>query len=198
MELILEVIRTLISVLTLVSIIIAYLALKTNKAKIEEDRNITKDKEIYQQAIHSLKWSYEVLTLQMENLVPQPNRLNWLTAARHIQRYYKLKALIKTDTYKLLNEEIEEYWRHSFYQLLDNQTMDNKSYFMAKDDQQWPENIEITSAMIISEFSQWDESIEDPINTADKDKLIEKGAFNGFFGRGLKSYTENLNMGDDK
>ena len=192
MEINLETLRTLFSGLTLVSIIIAYFTFKTNKAKNDEDKKIAKDKEVNLQATQSLEWAYEVLTQGNVNQVPEPDRLNWLTAARHIQRYYKLRGLIKTDTYKLLNAEVEEYWRHTFYRLLDRRKMANINYFTDNANQEWPENIELTSAMIISEFSQWDENIEDPIDIVEREDLINKGAFKGVFGRGLRTYSERL------
>lgn len=192
MEINLETLRTLFSGLTLVSIIIAYFTFKTNKAKNDEDKKIAKDKEVNLQATQSLEWAYEVLTQGNVNQVPEPDRLNWLTAARHIQRYYKLRGLIKTDTYKLLNAEVEEYWRHTFYRLLDRKEMANINYFTDNANQEWPENIELTSAMIISEFSQWDENIEDPIDIVEREDLINKGAFKGVFGRGLRTYSERL------
>lgn len=182
-----EILRTLFSGFTLLSVCIAYVALKENIAKANQDRDTAHDKEILGQASTSLEWSYNSLT-QGNQGTPVPDRLNWLTAARHIQRYYKLKAMLKTDTYKLLNEENEEHWRHAFFKLLDDRAMAKSDYFTNNRPYEWPENIELTSAMIVSEFSQWNNDTEDPVDEASREYLIDHGAFNGTFGKGLQSY----------
>lgn len=185
----LELVRTIASVLTVVSIVIAYLNYRTSQKKSLADLQAQKDKEIFEQAIQSLKWAYETITEGMENGIPDPSRLKWLTGARHISRYYKLKELLLTETYKLICEENEEYWRHRFYVLLDQQALRNKQYYMDTSQSEWPENIELKSAMVINDFSNWQESKVDPLDDIEKSSLIQNGKpFHGNCGRGLESY----------
>lgn len=153
------------------------------------DIQTQKDKEVFEQAIQSLRWAYETVADGMENGIPDPCRLKWLTGARHISRYYKLKELLLTDTYKLICEENEEYWRHKFYVLLDQKALRTKQYYMDKSQVEWPENIELTSAMVVNDFANWQESKIDPLDDIDREELIKNGKpFHGKCGRGIESY----------
>jgi len=176
-------------VLIVVSIVIAYLNYRTSQKKSLSDLQAQKDKEIFEQAIQSLRWAYETITDGMVDGIPEPCRLKWLTGARHISRYYKLKEFLLTDTYKLICEENEEYWRHRFYFLLDQQALRNKQYYMDEAQDEWPENIELKSAMVINDFANWQESKVDPLDTIEKSNLIKDGKpFHGKCGRGIESY----------
>ena len=177
----------------MISIFLAYLNYRSNTKKQEEDKKQSRDKEVLEQSIMSLEWAYDTLTEGKYTELPTPSRLNWLTAARHISRYYSLKKLIETETYKLLCAEKEEYWRHKFYVLFDRVELMNKNYFIKADDEKWPENIAPTSAMVIVDFSSWSKSIVDPLDAIDRNTLIEKGnPFSGSCGRGLKAYCDEM------
>lgn len=175
--------------LIVASIVIAYLNLLASKKKSVFDLQTQKDKEVFEQAIQSLRWAYETVTDGMENGVPDPCRLKWLTGARHISRYYKLKELLLTDTYKLICEENEEYWRHKFYVLLNQQALRVKQYYVDESNGKWPENIELKSAMIINDFANWQEYKIDPLDDINREELIKNGKpFHGECGRGIESY----------
>jgi len=184
-----EFVRTAFSGLTLISIFFAYLNYRASNLKKEEDDKVIKDKEILNQAVNSLTWAFETLTEGNPEEAPKASRLNWLTTARHIMRYSKLKELIQTETYKLICAEKEEYWRHKFYVLLDRQELRNSDYYTDKSNNDWPENIELTSAMIINDFANWSDDIIDPLDVVERGCLIEHGKpFNGKCGRGIESY----------
>ena len=175
--------------LTVVSIVIAYLNYRTSQKKTLSDLQVQKDKEVFEQAIQSLRWAYETITDGMVDGIPEPCRLKWLTGARHISRYYKLKEFLLTDTYRLICEENEEYWRHRFYVLLDQQALKNKRYYMDEAQNEWPENIELKSAMVINDFASWQESKIDSLDSIEKSNLINDGKpFYGKCGRGIESY----------
>ena len=60
---------------------------------------IQSSQEILNQAVLSLERAYTALTNDGTETKPQAaDRLNWLTAARHIERYKKLKAKLAFDT----------------------------------------------------------------------------------------------------
>ncbi len=188
-----EIARTFIGGFTLLSIYLAYRTYSSNKSKQEEDRQLDRDREILNQAVTSLEWAHETLTDGTSSGPPKADRLNWLTAARHISRYYALKKLVVTETYSLVLSEKEEYWRHRFYMLLDDSTLGNRTYFMNTSDPVWPENIEITSAMVITNFSNWPKKTVDPLNEIERETLIREGQpFSGKCGRGLESYYAAL------
>jgi len=126
----------------------------------------------------------------MENNLPKPCRLKWLTTARHISRYYKLKDLVVTDIYRLILEENEEYWRHRFYILLDQIALRSSGYYMDLENNDWSENIEPKSAMVINDFSNWQDSTKDPLDSINEGDLIKTGKpFYGHCGSGIESYS---------
>ncbi|TMP24427.1 hypothetical protein CWB99_22040 [Pseudoalteromonas rubra] len=104
-------------------------------------------------------------------------------------RYLALKELIQTETYKLICAENEEYWRHKFYVLLDRQELRRADYYIDKLNSDWPENIELTSAMVINDFANWSDETVDPLDVVERKILIEHGKpFNGKCGSGIESY----------
>ena len=183
-----------ISGLTPISIFIAFLAYRANLKKINEDRERERDKEYISQLQKSLDWSFNALTDNGQAIPPKADRLNWLTASRHIIRAKKIQSLITHPTYKTISEEIEEYWRHKFYIALSDASLRNRSYFMNKEQPEWPENIEITSALVIVDFSNWKDDMPDPTESVDPEQLINHGAgIKGMnVGYGLKRYIEHI------
>jgi len=102
-----EWIKIAISALTPFSIFITYLAYRANLGKINDDRERERDKEYLSQFKTSLEWSFNALTADGTELPPKADRLNWLTAARHILRAKKIKAQITHLTYLTIADEIE-------------------------------------------------------------------------------------------
>jgi hypothetical protein len=185
-----EITKLAVSVLTLVSIVIAYLSYRTNLKKLNDDRVREIDKELLAQAKQSLHWAYDVLTENGRSIPPQANRLNWLTCARHLRRALDISKHISGSTYKTVYAEIEEYWRHMFYTSLDHESLRGRRYFEDPSDPEWPENIEITSALVIANFSAWNKATVDPLDSVVRQDLMNPD--NGFrtvaAGRGLESY----------
>ena len=177
------------SVLTLVSIVIAYSSYKANVQKLSEDRARDRDKELLAQTQKSLEWAYAVLTADGKTIPPEPDRLNWLTAARHLLRAKKLAGRIEDSTYRTVYEEIEEYWRQMFYAALSHERLRSWTYYADQTKPEWPEKIEITSALVIVDFSNWKEGTPDPTDEVDRDDLIKnRSGLKGGAGRGLESY----------
>lgn len=119
------------------------------------------DSEISKEAIHALERAYESLTDHGKNVSPPPaDRLNWLTAARHLQTYKSLKARLKTNLYSVLCEENEEYWRHQFYISLLRNPMHTVSYYRDG-------NIEPLSAIALFHFASWPKNKKDSLKFID-------------------------------
>lgn len=95
-----------------------------------------------------------------KHTVVRPERLAWLTSARHLCSYKKLKGSLKTDLHRTLCNEHEEFWRHHFYLLLEN--IDNQNFFKATGTS--GEEIELRSAATVLAFSTWPASLNDPIS----------------------------------
>lgn len=124
------------------------------------------DGEIFKEAIHALERAYESLTDHGKNVSPPPaDRLNWLTAARHLETYKCLKARLKTNLYSVLCEENEEYWRHQFYIALLRNPMHTVSYYQNG-------NIEPLSAIALFHFASWPKNKKDPLESIDVEALF--------------------------
>jgi hypothetical protein len=189
-----EWLKVAINVATFASIVIAYLAYRANLKKIAEDRVRDRDKELLAQVQKSLEWAYNVLTDESERTPPKPNRLNWLTCARHLFRGRKLADQIASPTYRTVYAEVEEYWRHKFYIALSHEELRNWTYFADASEPDWPENIEISSALVIVDFSNWKQGTIDPTDEVDHEALIKNGGGlkGGWAGRGLEGYIVRL------
>jgi hypothetical protein len=140
-----------------------------------------------------MKWAYGALTDDGNQIPPTADRLNWLTSARHICRYWSISEQITSELYKLLAAEREEYWRHMFYIVLDRKELKRKEYFMAQNleanlSDGLDANIELESAKIINHFATWSEGMEDPTENVDKD--INVSLTKGPFRWGLADYND--------
>lgn len=181
-----------VSCLTLISIVIAYLAYRANVRKQNEDRERDKDKELAAQAQKSIQWAFEVLVGNDNGNPPPADRLNWLTSARHLIRASKLASQITYPTYRTIYDEVEEYWRHRFYTVLSHDALRQWTYYADQKNSAWPENIEITSALVVLGFANWKDGTPDPTDEANREKLIASGALKSRPGRGLESYMVRI------
>lgn len=189
-----EWLKVIISLATFGSILVASLAYRANLKKIAEDRERDRDKELLVQVQRSLEWAYNVLTEESQRIPPEPNRLNWLTCARHLLRSRKIADQISGLTYRTVYAEIEEYWRHRFFVALSHDRLRNWNYYADSSKPQWPENIEISSALVVVDFSNWRQGATDPTDEVDRDDIIKNGGGvkGGSAGRGLKGYITHL------
>ena len=185
-----ECIKLGISLLTLVSITLAYLGYQANLKKVNDDRERDRDKELVMQFQKSLGWAYDVLTDEGNSVPPKADRIKWLTSARHVLRAKRLQEQIKGDTYRTVADELEEFWRYKFYVALANDELRKWTYFANTNNPEWPENIEISSALVVIDFSNWKHDASDPTDAVDRDYLINQasGLKGGYAGRGLEAY----------
>ena len=161
--------RTLFSACTLISIVFVILNYWSSRGKAKEDYKLAKDKEICEQAILAIERAYGSLTNGKKKYeLPDASRLNWLTSARQIIRFQQLKSELKTDIYKLVCSEHEEHWKHEFYLSLKHNDFNCSSYFNNN-------NIDLTSALVITNFKQWDPETKDPMDDIDANTLINDG-----------------------
>jgi hypothetical protein len=134
--------------------------------------------EILNQAAHSLERAYEALSNNGTQICPPaPDRLNWLTTARHIEQYKKLKKKISFKTHSVVCEEHEEYWRHKLYLCLDPLHIQQPSYYAERREPQRQLGIEPRSAIIIYNFVNWPEGKQDPIESANVEEMLKDGHF---------------------
>jgi hypothetical protein len=126
----------------------------------------THDSEVFKEAILALERAYRTLTQNGEVINPPlADRLNWLTAARHLEGYKDLKAALKTGLYKRLCRENEEYWRHQFYLCILKEKIRDVSYFEKG-------MLEPRSVLVVFGFAAWPNDKEDPIDALDVESLF--------------------------
>ncbi|CAB3852991.1 hypothetical protein [Achromobacter deleyi] len=140
-------------------------------------RKTQRDKQsdaILAQCEKSLAAAYDVLTNAGASVPPERVRLNWLTSARHILRYKKLKDLLG-GTHLVICDESEEYWRHKFYIALRPLEMDYGYYdvFKVGKETDLDRTIVPKSALVILAFSDWPEGRDDPMNGVSIKDLCE-------------------------
>ena len=182
-----------LSCLTLASIFLAYLSLRSNKQKIASNKIKDQDKEYLTQVERSFEWAYLALTDGGNATPPRADRLNWLASARYILRAQDIASKIASDVYKTVLEQVEDHWRQKFYMALDDPSLLNPAYFADSKNQNWPENIEISSALVVVDFSNWKSGVQDPTNAVDREALMKAGGgLKGGAGRGLEGYIVQL------
>jgi hypothetical protein len=126
-----------------------------------------KHRYLLDQATHSLERAYDALTEgRSGDGPPVANRLNWLTCARHLERYRVMKADLKHPLYRLLCEENEEHWRYQFYLCVNRHAIHRADYY-AESGQEGRAGIEPTSAFLVHSFATWPEGRSDPIREVD-------------------------------
>jgi len=147
-----------------------FLTLHTFKKTQQDKQNDA----ILAQCEKSLVAAYDVLTAGGSSIPPAQNRLNWLTSARHILRYRKLKERL-SGTHLVICDESEEYWRHKFYIALQSLEMKYGYYdeFKVGDERDLGRTIVPKSALVILAFSDWPEGRDDPLNEVTIGELCE-------------------------
>ena len=146
---------------------------------------------ILEQAQISLERAYAALTGgSASGIPPAPDRLNWLSAGRHLVRYKRLKSKVSDSIHKTICEEQEEYWRHRFYTLLRADELRNVEYYLERLAPNPKQGIDKKSALVVHAFAKWPKGRIDPLDEVDSSKLIEEEqALQG--NPGLRAYIEN-------
>lgn len=137
----------------------------------------THDAEVFKESVLALERAFRSLMLNArEDGSPAPDRLNWLTSARHIESYKSLRNSLKTDLYKKLSQEHEEHWRHEFHIKIIKNQIRHISYFEAGP-------IEPRSAIVIYGFSTWQNTRQDSIDAVNIENMLQESEFlNGNYG----------------
>ena len=164
-----------IDVPAVLSALLALISLSIAIYAVIVPRRDQNDQQLLQQAILALERAYNSLTENGSKISP-PNadRLNWLTSARHLISYKKLKNRINAEIYRTLCEEHEEFWRHQFYLALNMHKIHNSSYYDQGPPPGLRPKIEPRSAIVIYSFSSWPKSKVDPIDSVDAKQLMEE------------------------
>lgn len=183
--------------LKLLPIIISLLGLLIAIGTLRINVQTSQSKDLLQEATLLLDRAYNALTDDGKSTAPvAPDRLNWLTSARHIEDYRKIKAMLKNTSHKLVCAAQEEHWRHKFYLLLKDYKLYPLSYF-EKNLEKDKSEIEPVSAVVIFNFAFWPKDKKDPLDEVDYHELL-KGrptflSYNFFF-RQYLSKIKKMNV----
>jgi len=186
--------KTVLDTLTAVSTLVALGALVITVFKNRSDEETRKQQELLEQCKRTLEWAYNALMPDPKSEVAMADRLNWLTAARHIIAYQELKKLVTKDPQSRIVEDFEEFWRHRFHLALSSPTLSTYHYWAA------PEplliNIHPTSALVVVDFAGWPDERPDPVDLPDRkiDLLKSRKGLKGNAGFGLKGYLQQIEL----
>lgn len=160
------------AVITAIMATIAFFTYRSSLKKQEEERIRDSDKELIHQIQISFEWAYAALVGIDGQSHFKPNRLNWLTCARHLLRQEEITKEIVGVVYKTIYEETKEYWRHQFYLAIEN-AIKSGAYFAANPNDKTL-SIEPVSAFVIINFSIWPDDKDDPTNRLTPESIVEK------------------------
>lgn len=126
-------------------------------AEAEKDR---KNERLLSHAITTLERAYSTLVGGKPDFnVPPKSRINWLTSARLIEEYKSTKSRINDPLILQECTSHEAFWRHRIYVKTSDLDTGFPDYF-----RQGAENsIQLTSAVIVTDFAMWPEGREDPL-----------------------------------
>lgn len=118
-----------------------------------------------------LEKTYQLFSNGDDDTPPENSRVMWLTVARMIVRYQKLKKLIIEEPHIEIIEENEEFWRYKFYSLLDrNADALSCDYFSLSEHRCGVNKIDRTSIAVIFDFAAW--KGEDPLDDINSIELF--------------------------
>lgn len=180
------------SIATAFAAVIAFgVYLSTVRRHQEEDSRKTSETYL-REALSVLEKAYETFIQQGDN-PPANDRLLWLSTARMIVRFQKLRKKVTEKDHAAVADENEEYTRLKFYTLLGgNSNNFSREYFCPGDDQYSELNVERKSIAVIFGFSRWRGDIADPLETIDHIELYARGVL-PIDQYGAKSYLEDFN-----
>ena len=157
------------------SAITAYRLYRANLERhAQEDRRATSE-EFLNESATLLERAYETFT-RFGDRPPKNDRLLWLSTARMIRRFQRMREKITEPDHQAIADEHEEYVRLKFYTVLvASKYQLTLDYFLPDGDKYGGASIARASVAIIFDFSGWREGMEDPISVVDDKELFAKG-----------------------
>jgi hypothetical protein len=186
--------QIVISALGGFALVFAGLSYYLSAKKFALEKTSKQSEQYLKEGIGSLERAYSIFTDSNANCSPpRPDRYNWLTTARIIQSYNKLKKHVTLVEHQIVLQEHEEYWRHKFYLTLDSNDMLSVSYFAkSKAEMAFDSdfaNLDLSSLAVIYYFSEWKHDYIDPLDSVETAKLFAYGTILSRH-HGLQSYVK--------
>lgn len=187
--------QTIGSLAVALSAIIAFSVFRANSNKAISDDRKRISLDYLEESKLLLERAYSTITSAGTHTdIPLNDRLVWLTTARFIESYKKMKSKISEKDHEGIIEEHEEFWRHQFYLLLNKSELGFPlTYFVkSKQSAEWDfENLAPVSLAVVYAFSDWPEGKVDILENVDTPKELAKGTLLVKH-RGLSSYIEKF------
>lgn len=139
--------------------------------------DIRKASETYlKESLSLLDKTYDIF-VQEGTDPPASDRLLWLTTARMIVRFQKMRQqIIEVDHIAIVNEN-EENTRFKFYMILGrNKANFSQQYFCPSGVQHGDANVHRKSLAVVFGFSRWKEDMLDPLDEVNDIELFARGA----------------------
>ena len=154
------------------SAIVAILLYRATIKRHSTEDNLKSSEAFLKEAKQLLEKTYSVFTDKETNTnTPRNDRLLWLTTARMIARYERIKTKITAEAHLEIIEEHEEYWRFHFYKILDqNSSNFDLNYLQPDGDKYSGNSIARKSIAVIFYFAKWNGP--DPLDDFDDQKLF--------------------------
>ena len=156
----------------LAGVLVALLTLVWNILKQYSEGLLKESQEFFEK-------SFDVLNVLDENQRPRNDRIRWLTSARLLKVAEQIGAKIKLKSHKLLYEDIKDFWRSKFYDLLDPDGNGFPENYFAEnpgDFDCWSSRVRaplsLSSIAVLYRFCIWPEGRRDPIH--DEPKFSEE------------------------
>lgn len=141
------------------------------------------------ESLSLLNKAYEIFVREGAD-PPKNDRLLWLTTARMIVRFKKMRQRISEADHIAVADENEEHTRFKFYATLErNKVNFNYSYFCPTGKHCSGDNVHRKSLAVVFEFARWKEGMPDPLDEVDDIELFARGAL-PIDQHGAKSYLE--------
>lgn len=169
-------IQTIGSIATAFAAIVAFIVYQATVRRHQKDDRRKASETYLREALSVLEKAYDTFTQRGDD-PPENDRLLWLSTARMIVRFQKLRERVVEPDHAAVIDENEEYTRMKFSSLLNqNSKKFSREYFCPGGEQYDGINIHRKSMAVIFAFSRWRENIPDPLEAVDDVELFARGA----------------------
>ncbi|MCC7312416.1 MAG: hypothetical protein IT510_14350 [Sulfuritalea sp.] len=169
-------IQTIGSTAVAFSAIVAFCVYLSNIRRHRQEDKRKASETFLKESTSLLDRAYEIFV--QDGMDPPANdRLLWLSTARMIVRFQKMRKRISEADHIAVVDENEEYARGRFSSLLrQNQDNFSREYFCSSSDLYCADNVSRKALVVVFGFARWREDIPDPLSEVDDIELLARGA----------------------
>lgn len=128
-----------------------------------------------EESLSLLNKAYEIFVREGTD-PPKNDRLLWLTTARMIVRFQKMRQRISEADHIAVADENEEHTRFKFYTILERNKANFSRQYFCPSRNHYSGNIHRKSLAVVFAFARWKEGMPDPLDEVDDIELFARGA----------------------